>query len=81
MILAERAARVEAEAVAARAQAMSSSTDALIAHLKLEIEKLRRGDSNSAGARAWKGARTVSDRGDVMAHDQIHERSRSPQNR
>jgi Transposase C of IS166 homeodomain len=42
MILAERAARVEAEAVAARAQAMSSSTDALIAHLKLEIEKLRR---------------------------------------
>ena len=42
MILAERAARVEAEAVAARAQAMSSSTEALIAHLKLEIEKLRR---------------------------------------
>jgi transposase len=42
MILAERAARVEAEAVAARAQAMNSSTEALIAHLKLEIEKLRR---------------------------------------
>ena len=42
MILAERAARVEAEAVAARAQAVNSSTDALIAHLKLEIEKLRR---------------------------------------
>jgi transposase len=32
MILTERAARVEAEAVAARAQAMSSSTEALIAH-------------------------------------------------
>lgn len=42
MILAERAARVEAEAVAARAQAVNSSTEALIAHLKLEIEKLRR---------------------------------------
>src|SRR5438105_12097937 len=42
MIIAERAARVEAEAVAARAQAVNTSTDALIAHLKLEIEKLRR---------------------------------------
>ncbi len=42
MILVERAARVEAEAVAARAQAVNSSTDALIARLKLEIEKLRR---------------------------------------
>ena len=42
MILAERAARIEAEALAARAVAESSSTEALIAHLKLEIEKLRR---------------------------------------
>jgi transposase len=42
MILAERAARMEAEAAAARARAVSASTDALIAHLKLEIEKLRR---------------------------------------
>ncbi|RRH86873.1 IS66 family transposase [Mesorhizobium tamadayense] len=42
MILAERAARMEAEAVAARAQAVTSSTDALIAHLKLQIEKLHR---------------------------------------
>lgn len=42
MILAERAARIEAEAVAAHAQAVNSSTEALIAHLKLEIEKLRR---------------------------------------
>ena len=42
MILAERAARVEAEANAARAQAVNSATEALIAHLKLEIEKLRR---------------------------------------
>jgi transposase len=42
MILAERAARVEAEALAARAQADLSSTAALIAHLKLAIEKLRR---------------------------------------
>ena len=42
MILAERTARMEAEAAAAHAQAVSASTDALIAHLKLEIEKLRR---------------------------------------
>src|SRR5215510_11870641 len=42
MIIAERAARVEAEAVAARAQAVNTSTEVLIAHLKLEIEKLRR---------------------------------------
>ena len=42
IILAERAARVEAEAVAACAQAVNVSTGALIAHLKLEIEKLRR---------------------------------------
>jgi len=49
LILAERAARVEAEArlvearaEAANAQADLSSTEALISHLKLEIEKLRR---------------------------------------
>jgi transposase len=56
MIIAERAARVEAEALAARAQAAAvnaeadaanaradlSSTEALISHCKLEIEKLRR---------------------------------------
>lgn len=42
MILAERAARIEAEALAARATAVSSGTEALIARLKLEIEKLRR---------------------------------------
>jgi transposase len=56
MILAERAAREQAEvaaalaqgkaataeAEAANAQADLSSRDALIAHLKLEIEKLRR---------------------------------------
>ncbi|WP_287332036.1 IS66 family transposase [Mesorhizobium sp.] len=42
MILAERAARVEAEALAARAVAVSSGTEALIPRLKLEIEKLRR---------------------------------------
>jgi transposase len=56
MIIAERAARVEAEALAARAQAAAvnaeadaanaradlSSTEALISHYKLEIEKLRR---------------------------------------
>jgi transposase len=49
VILAERAARVEAEArladaraEAANAQADLSSTEAFISHLKLEIEKLRR---------------------------------------
>jgi transposase len=42
MILAERSARIEAEALAARAAAVSSGTEALIARLKLEIEKLRR---------------------------------------
>jgi transposase len=42
MILAERAARVEAEAIASRAQAVNAGTQALIAHLELEIEKLRR---------------------------------------
>lgn len=39
VILAERAARMEAEA---RAQAVTSNADVLIARLKLEIEKLRR---------------------------------------
>ena len=49
MILAERAARVESEARAAQiaadfshSKAAASSADALIAHLRLEIEKLRR---------------------------------------
>ena len=49
MILAERAVRVEAEAVAASAKAEAataqadlSSHEALVAHLKLQIEKLRR---------------------------------------
>ena len=54
MILAERAARLEAEAAAARAQAVNSNTEALIAHLKLEIEKLRRelyGSSSERKAR------------------------------
>ena len=42
MILAERQARLAAEAEAASTQADLSSSAALIAHLKLEIEKLRR---------------------------------------
>ena len=42
LILAERAARLEAEATAARALAVNTSAEALIAHMKLEIEKLRR---------------------------------------
>jgi transposase len=49
LILAERAARLEAQAIAAMAQAEAanaqadlSSTEALISYYKLEIEKLRR---------------------------------------
>ena len=42
MVLAERAARLQAEAAAANAQADLSSIEALIGRLKLEIEKLRR---------------------------------------
>ena len=42
MILVERAARLQAEAAAANAQADLSSIEALIGRLKLEIEKLRR---------------------------------------
>lgn len=45
MILAERAARLQAEAVAASAKADAAdakAAEALIGYLKLEIEKLRR---------------------------------------
>jgi transposase len=42
MILAERAARLAAEAEATHAKADLTGTEALIAHLKLAIEKLRR---------------------------------------
>ena len=45
MILAERAARLQAEAVAASAKAEAAdakAAEALISYLKLEIEKLRR---------------------------------------
>ncbi|MGO7045815.1 IS66 family transposase [Rhizobium johnstonii] len=56
MILAERAARREAEAVAARAQAVNSHSDALIARLRLEIEKLRR---DIHGSRSERKARLL----------------------
>lgn len=56
MILAERAARLEAEAIAARAVAVNASTEALIAHLKLQIEKLRR---EIYGARSERKARLL----------------------
>jgi transposase len=42
MIVAERQARIAAEAEALLAKAKASSTEAMIAHLKLMIEKLRR---------------------------------------
>ena len=80
MILAERAARVQAEAAAASAQGEAatakadlSSREALIAHLKLEIEKLRRsalrhplgaqGAAPGADGAAAGGPRGRSDRG------------------
>ena len=56
MLLAERAARLEAEAEAANAKADLSSTEALISYLKLEIEKLRRqlyGSRSSARRGFW----------------------------
>ena len=56
MILAERAARLEAEATAARAVAVNSNVDALIARLKLEIEKLRR---DLYGSRSERKARLL----------------------
>src|ERR1700760_3094545 len=59
MILAERTARLAAEArlaEAANAQAKQSSTEALIAHLKLEIEKLRR---TLYGTRSERSARLL----------------------
>jgi transposase len=56
MILAERQARLAAEAEAASAQADLSSSEALIAHLKLEIEKLRR---TLYGARSERTARIL----------------------
>jgi transposase len=59
MILAERTARLAAEArlaEAANAQAKQSSTEALIAHLKLEIEKLRR---TIYGTRSERSARLL----------------------
>jgi len=56
MILAERATRLEAEAVAARAQAVNAGTEALITHYRLEIEKLRR---QLYGTRSEKKARLL----------------------
>uniref|UniRef100_UPI0004B4E69F IS66 family transposase n=1 Tax=Rhizobium fredii TaxID=380 RepID=UPI0004B4E69F len=56
MILAERAARREAEALAARAQAVNSHSDALIARLRLEIEKLKR---DIHGSRSERKARLL----------------------
>jgi len=56
MILAERAARRAAEAVAARAQAVNSHSDALIARLRLEIEKLKR---DIHGSRSERKARLL----------------------
>ena len=48
MIMAERAARIDAEAHAARTVAENSNRDAFIAHLKLQIAK--RGASSTAAA-------------------------------
>ena len=53
---AEREARLEAEAVAASAQAKLSDTEALIAHLQLMIEKLKR---EKYGQRSERTARLI----------------------
>src|SRR5439155_19727424 len=87
LIIAERAARVAAEAVAARAQAVNTSTEVLIAHLKLEIEKLRRalyGSRSERKARlrsrwnfSWKTWRRRRPRMSWRARKQRHGRRRS----
>lgn len=56
MILAERAARREVEALAARAHAVNSHSEALIARLRLEIEKLKR---DIHGSRSERKARLL----------------------
>ena len=59
MILAERAARLQAEAVAASAKAEAAdakAAEALISYLKLEIEKLRR---QTYGSRSERKARLL----------------------
>jgi transposase len=56
MILAERAARVEAQAIATTVRADLSNRDALIAYLELQIEKLKR---TLHGARAERQARLL----------------------
>jgi DNA relaxase NicK len=56
MQFAERAARREAEAVAARVQAVNSHSEALIARLRLEIEKLKR---DIHGSRSERKARLL----------------------
>ncbi|MEQ1956739.1 IS66 family transposase, partial [Mesorhizobium sp. CN2-181] len=53
---AERDARKQAEAVAASAQAKLSDTEALIAHLQLMIEKLKR---EKYGQRSERTARLI----------------------
>lgn len=57
MLLAkERSLRREAEALAARAQAVNTHADALIASLRLEIEKLKR---DLYGSRSERKARLL----------------------
>jgi transposase len=53
----ERAARIDAEAKAARAAADVSSAEALIAHLKLAIEKMRR---ELYGSRSERGRKLLN---------------------
>jgi len=56
-LLADREARLQAEAVAASAQAKLSDTEALIAHLQLMIEKLKR---EKYGQRSERTARLIA---------------------
>lgn len=66
MILAERAARLQAEAVAASAKAEAAdakAAEALISYLKLEIENLRR---QIYGSRSERKARPLRFRGGLL---------------
>ncbi len=70
MILAERAARLESEARAEidrnHSRALASGADALIAHLRLEIEKLRR---TLYGVPLWERKQRLLDQLEMQLED------------
>ena len=75
MILAERAGRIDAEARAARAEAVNTSTDAYITHLKLQIEKLKRalhGTSSERTARLLNQLELALEEAEASATEDAH---------